>query len=95
MFSSMVNHEKNLIYSERFSYDNYDFYNIYENLEEVYKDDLSKFIYHCNRRTRPTIAAYGNNKLFNRHSYERFISYSKHGRITMEDYINMFLDVFI
>ncbi len=59
MLSSLRNYSKNIDKSERFYYDNYDYFNIYENLEKDYKDDLSKFIYHSNRRTTPVIATYG------------------------------------
>lgn len=70
MFSSLRNHSRNIEKCERFYYDNYEYYNIYENLEKDYKDDLSKFIYHCNRRSTPFIAIYG--------SLFRF----KHSRLT-------------
>lgn len=58
MFSSLKNYSKNIDQSERFYYDNYDYYNIYENIEKDYRDDLSKFTYHCTRRTTPLITTY-------------------------------------
>ena len=88
MFSSMKGYERNLPYSERFAYDNYDFYNNVENLPEVYKDDLSKFIYNCRRRTKATVLAYKDNNHYIRHSHDRTISFKQ---LSMEDFINPFI----
>lgn len=64
MFSSLRNYSKNMDKCERFYYDNFDYYNICENLEKDYKDDLSKFIFHSNRRSTPIIANYGSKLRF-------------------------------
>lgn len=69
MFSSLRNYSKNIDQCERFYYDNYDYYNIYENLEKDYKDDLSKFMYHCNRRSTPIIVTYGQRQRFKHSRY--------------------------
>lgn len=77
MFQHIRNHSQAITQTEKFYYDDYDYYNIYEVEEKEYKDDLSKFIYHCNRRTTPTIVVY-NPKLKNmRTPHERFIKVSE------------------
>jgi hypothetical protein len=78
MFSSLRNYSKHICESERFTYDNYEYYNIYENLDKSYSNDLSKYIYNCNRRSTPLIVLYSDKKLL-RLSHDRLIK--REGRL--------------
>ena len=62
MFQHIHNYSSTITQSEKFYYDNFEYFNCYENLEKDYKDDLSKMIFHCNRKSIPNIIVYNDKK---------------------------------
>ena len=57
MLSFTKDHEKSLPDSERFYFNNYEYYNSAEPLSD-YENDLSKLRFNCERRSTTTIVLY-------------------------------------
>lgn len=51
MLSAVRDHEATLIESERFYYNNYEYYNAFEDMEKEYKNDLSKLRFNLKRKS--------------------------------------------
>lgn len=93
MFSFLRNHSLNLPFSERFYYDNYDYYNSYENIENLVREDLSKFNFHCSRKSCPIIVSYTSNPKNLRFQHPRVVSGLPAN--TMEGFLQPFILNFI
>jgi hypothetical protein len=58
MLQAMRDHEETLSQTERFYYNNYEYYNDYEDLTATYRNDLSKLRFNLHRKSRAHIVLY-------------------------------------
>ena len=58
MLQGIRDHEETLRQSERFYYNNYEYYNDYEDLSNTYRNDLSKLRFNLHRKSKAQIVLY-------------------------------------